>query len=399
MDKPLSGIKIIDFTRAMSGPFATMILGDLGAEVIKVESPEGDETRSWVPPMMNGQSAYFLSVNRNKKSIVVDLKKSEGRDIALRLIEGSDIVVENFRPGVAEKLGISYEDAKRVNQNVIYCSISGYGSTGPYMGLSGFDLSVMAFSGLMSITGEPNGGPVKFGVPIVDIVTGMFAAISIISALRFRDKTGEGQYIDTAMIDSAVGILTHQATYFFATGKDPVKLGSAHSSIAPYQAFRTKDGYIVITAGSQKIWENLCDAIEMPELKQDPRFMTNELRVKNRYELVPVIEQYLTRLSTSQAYSKLTKYGVPCSPVNTVSEALKSDQVNYRDMVVGVFSDIYGKVKLINSPLKMSRTPGQIFSAPPVLGQHTIDVLKEFGFRSEEISNLIDSKTIIAYQK
>ncbi len=348
------------------------------------------------PPTMNGESAYFLSINRNKKSIVINLKSEEGREIINKLIERSDIIVENFRPGVPEKLGISYDDARRIRPDIIYSSISGFGYNGSFRDRSGFDLSVMAFSGLMSITGEPGGRPVKFGVPIVDIVTGMFAAISILAALRYRDITGKGQFIDTAMIDSAVQILTHQATYYFATGRNPERTGSAHASIAPYQAFRTRDGYIVVTAGTQKIWENLCKAIGMQDLIADERFRTNEARVKNRNELESLLEGYFTKRNTDDLYKILTEFGVPCSPVNSIGQALESEEVSSRNMVVELTSRLYGTIKTLGTPLKMDKSPGRIYRAPPALGEDTMEIIRELGYSGNKIKELLDKKIIMS---
>ena len=277
----LDGIKVLDMTQAMSGPFATMLLGDLGAEIIKVEPPEGDQTRSWAPPYMGGISSYFMSTNRNKESISIDLKKPEGKEILRRLIKTSDVLVENFRPGVMEKLGFSRQDVMEINGKLIYCSISGFGQTGPMKDLPGYDLVILAMSGLLGITGNPDSSPVKFGVPIADITTALFAAISILAALYSRKETGKGQYIDLSMLDSNFLVLTHQLTAYLSTGKNPEKLGSAHSSIAPYQAFRTEDGYIVITVGTEKLWEKFCNALD-PSLLGMPEFRTNVDRENNR---------------------------------------------------------------------------------------------------------------------
>ncbi|MEM3742729.1 MAG: CoA transferase, partial [Nitrososphaerota archaeon] len=336
MALPLEEVRVLDFTRVMAGPFATMLLGDLGADVIKVEPPGGDDTRGWGPPWIGGDSGYFMSVNRNKRSIIIDLKKPESWKIIEKLVKKSDIVVENFRPGVAEELGISYSRLSQINPRIIYCSISGFGQSGPYRDKPGYDLIALAMSGLMSITGEPKRPPVKFGVPIADLTTALFAVTSILSALYWREKTGRGQYIDMALLDVQILLLTHQAFNYFATGMEPERMGSAHPNIVPYQAFQTADGYIVVTVGSEKLWEKFCKAIGRPDLMENPKFRTNADRVINREELVEELSRIFRSKPTDFWLEVLEKAGVPAAPILTVGQALNDEHVKYRGMVVEV---------------------------------------------------------------
>ncbi len=397
MENALKGIRILDITQAMSGPFATMLLGDLGADVVKVEPPNGDQTRSWAPPYMNGISSYFISTNRNKKSIAIDLKTGDGKEILRRLIAQSDILVENFRPGTMEKLGFSYEMAKAINPKIIYCSISGYGQTGPMKDYPGYDLTILAMSGLLGITGNPDSSPVKFGVPIGDITTALFAAVSILAALYDRKQSGEGQYIDLSMLDSNFLVFTHQLLSYISTGKNPEKLGSAHSSIAPYQAYRTMNGYIVITVGTDRLWEKFCSAIS-PELIERKEFKTNVGRVSHRDVLEKEIENLLKDKTTYEAYSILVKNGIPCAPVNMVSDAVNNSQIKFREMVLSMETD-YGKITLAGTPFKMSRTPGEVKIPPPWLGEGNDEILFKLGYAGKEIQEFYRNNVIFRRKK
>lgn len=389
---PLAGIRVLDFTRAMAGPFATMLLGDLGSDVLKVEPPGGDETRKWAPPYMKGVSSYFLSANRNKRSICLDLKNNLSKRAIRSLALQSDVVVENFRPGTAEKLGIDYSTLKEINPKIIYCSISGYGQDGPYREKPGFDLTVLASSGLMSITGEEGRPPVKFGVPVTDITSGLFAVISILSALHHRDKTGNGQFIDLSMMDANMLTLTHQATSYFATHKDPAPLGSAHASISPYQVYETADGYISIAVGSEKLWRTFCLAIGLEDMAEDPKLLDNSLRVENRSYLNSLIMPRIGALSTEEAMELLESNGIPASKVNKISDLEEDPQVKLRKMLTNVKHPDYGEIKSLGTPFKLSETPGTIRNAPPLLGEHTEGILSECGFSEDEIEHLISQK-------
>ncbi len=390
---PLKDIRVIDLTSAMAGPFATMILADLGADVIKVEPPSGDHARDWGPPFYSDKySAYFASVNRGKRSIAVDLRKNEGREILYRLISNSHVFIESFRPGVAVRLKIDYDTLHQINPKIVYCSISGYGQYGPYKDLPGYDLIALAMSGLMDLTGEPGRPPVKFGVPISDIITGMYAVIAILSALRL----GVGTHIDLSLLDSSISILTHQASYYFTLGEDPQRMGSAHPNIVPYQAFKARDGYFVVAVGNDSIWKDFCLCIGMPELINDPRFSTNYERVKHRGELSELLEGMFSNEDVNFWITKLRDAGIPAAPVNRVSQALSDPHIASREMVREVRHEALGIIKMISSPIKFLRNAISVgkYEAPPRLGEHTTEVLKELGYNYEEVETLIKEKVV-----
>ena len=386
MEGPLSGLRVLDLSRVLAGPFATMILGDLGAEILKVEMPgTGDDTRQWGPPFIEGESAYFLSINRNKKSITLNLKNEKARDIALKLAKVSDVAIENFTPGVTKRLGLDYEALKNVNPGIVYCSISGFGQDGPYRDWPSYDIAMQAMGGFMSITGEPDRPPVRIGVAVSDMITGMYAVISILAALRARDETGGGQYIDISLLDSTISVMTYMAGYYFATGKNPRPAGSAHPTIVPYQAFRCKDGsYLIVAVGNDRHWELMCKAIATEHLLANPKFTHNSDRVQNRGELIPELGKIFSSRTREEWFKLLTGAGLPCGPVYTMSEIFADPQVLHRGMLVEMSHPKAGKVKLIGNPMKFRETPAQIKSAPPLLGEDTEEVLKRILNLSED---------------
>lgn len=377
--QPLSGVHVLDMSRVLAGPYCTMMLGDLGADVIKVESPEGDDTRRWGPPYMGSESAYYLSCNRNKRSIVLDLATEEGRDTALKLAGRSDVLVENFRTGTMERWGLSYSRLAESNPELVYCSISGYGRTGPMAHMPGYDLAIQGFGGVMSITGEAGGPPEKVGVAIVDLTAAMFALSSILAALRVRDLTGVGQQIDISLLDSHLAWLANVGSGYLLSGEIPQRMGNAHPNIVPYQAFATQDGWIIVAVGSDRQWGRLCDVLARPELAADTRFATNPARVQHRDELTPIIEAVMKERTTGDWLALLEEIGVPASPVNNVAQALDHPQTAARDMIWEAAHPVLGAVRMVGSPLKLSTTPPTVRRHPPMLGEHTQEILEALG--------------------
>jgi len=374
---PLHGIRVLDASRILTGPFCSMILGDLGAEIIKIERPvSGDDTRQWGPPFIANESAYFLSVNRNKKSVTLNLETQKGKEIFYALAEKSDVLLENFRPGVAERLGIDYSTIAMKNARLIYCSITGFGQTGRYRERAGYDIVSQGMGGLMGVTGESDRPPVRVGVAMSDIGAGMYAATAILSALLVRERSGRGQSIDVALFDSTVSWMTYMAGYYFATGKDPSRSGSAHPTIVPYQCFRTLDeNYVTIAAGNDKLFRNLCRALGRKELAADPRFTNNSQRIIHRQELISIIEEIFLTKTRDDWIRILIEADVPTGPVYSMSELFNDPQVKDREMLVEVDHARLGKLKQIGIPMKFSETEPEIKSSPPVLGEHTAEVL------------------------
>jgi formyl-CoA transferase len=389
-DPPLKGVRVLDLSRVLTGPFCSMILSDLGAEVIKVEMPgEGDDTRTY-PPFIGGLSSYFMSVNRGKKSVTLDLKKAEAREAIYRLAERSDIFLENFRPGVTARLGVDYENIRKVNPGIIYCSISSFGQTGPYASWPGYDIIIQGMGGLMGITGEPGRPPVRVGIAISDIGAGMWAAIAILAALRVREKTGVGQYIDISLLDGVVSWMTYAAGIYFATGRPPERMGSAHPSMVPYQAFEAGDGkYLLIAAGNDRLWATLCEGMGLKELAEDPRFSTMDRRVENRGELIPILEGEFKKRPRDEWLERLRRLGFPCGPVYTLDEVFRDPHVLSRGMLIEMEHPELGVIKQIGPPMKFSETPCTVGSPPPRLGEHTEEVLRAVaGYSDEEIERL-----------
>jgi len=391
---PLGDLLVVDLTRALAGPYCTMMLADFGARVIKVETPEGgDDTRGWGPPFCGGESAYFLSINRNKQSLTLNLKDPRGHDLLLRLLQRADIVVENFRPGTMDRLGLGYAAVHAMFPRLVYCSISGFGQTGPYRERAALDLIVQGMGGIMGITGEPDGPPTRVGVAITDICAGMFAAYGILAALRVRERTGTGQWVDAAMLDGQVAWMTYMAANYFATGEDPPRAGSAHLNLAPYQPFRTRDGIVNVAAATEGLWQRFCSALETP-VANDPRFATNADRVRNRGALLDMLRPVFVQRTTAEWVERLLRAGVPAGPIYRMSEVMEDPQVRHRGMVVEMDHPRAGRIRVNGVPVKLSDTPGAVTTPPPVLGEHSEAILRGLGCDPEEIAVLRRDRVI-----
>jgi crotonobetainyl-CoA:carnitine CoA-transferase CaiB-like acyl-CoA transferase len=386
--EPLNGIRVLDFTRVIAGPFCTMMLGDLGAEIIKIEPPpSGDDARNVGPPFVEGESVYFMSFNRNKKSLVLDLKTPEGKALIHRLAEKADVTVENFRPGTGSKLGIDYPTLKEINPRIICCSISAFGHTGPLSNDPGYDITIQAMSGSMSITGEPDRPPVKIGIPLGDTAGGMYAAYAIISALYARERTGRGQAIDIALYDALVAQLSYHAGYCLMAGVIPEPQGTGHPNRVPYQAFKTKDISIIVAIFTEEFWQKFCPLIGKEELIRDPRFKDNAGRVKYRHVLIPILEKVF-ETKTGDEWLAILK-GIPSAPLNTIDRALSHPQTLARQMVESISHPQCGDISVLGNPVKLSDMRAFSFKPPPLLGQHTEEILQGYmGYSPEAIADL-----------
>ena len=392
---PLQGLRIIDLSMMLAGPSGSMLMGDLGAEILKVEPLDGDETRESPPYFYGENSAYFWSINRNKKSIAINLKSPEGRQVLYDLVKKSDVVYDNYRPGVLERLQIDYENLKKYNPKIICCSISTFGYNGPYRDRPGYDLIVQAMSGGMSITGEPGGSPVRAGIPLGDLVGGLLAVHGILAAYIHRQKTGEGQRLEVSLLDGQVYLLTYVAQYYFHSGKIPGPIGSGHQTLVPYQAFKTKDIQIVVVAHQDHHFQRLCKAIGKPEWAEDPRFSTRVKRLENKSILIPMMESHLMTRPGDEWLEAIHKAGVPAGPINTLDRVLSDPQVLAREMVVEIDGPAKDKIKTIGNPLKMEKTPVNTFTRPPRLGEHTRELLTNIlGYSPEKIDGLKQKEAI-----
>ncbi len=390
----LDGIRVLELSRHLAGPFAAMTLADLGADVIKVEPPgRGDDTRGY-PPFWNGVSCYYLSTNRNKRSITLNLQSEEGQDVARRLVSDADILIHNFRYGTMERWGLGYDQLRELNPRLIFCAISAVGSDGPDRDRSGVDLLMQAYGGLMSITGEAGRPPVRVGTSLVDLTAGANAVQGILAALYVRERTGQGQKIESSLLEGQVSWLTYHAVSYFATGKVPERLGSYHASVAPYGAFPTSDGFLLVAVASDALWRRFCDAINRPELIEDPRFVTNALRCANRDDLAGVLNEILSQNTAGTWAGRMDEAGVPCSPVNSIDTVLNLPQVAYRDMVVDMPHHDIPDLRLPGVAIKLSDTPGSVRTPPPDLGQHTGEVLEAAGFDKTVIERFRSSGVV-----
>jgi glutaryl-CoA transferase len=370
MEAVLSDVVVVDLSRVLAGPYCTMILGDLGATVIKVEQPgRGDDTRDFGPPYIAGESAYYLGLNRNKQSILLDFSTPEGKERLLKLVTTATVLVENFRPGALERQGLGYEALRAINPGLIYCSISGYGQTGPYALRPGYDFVAQAESGLMSVTGEIDGDPQRVGSPVGDVSAGMFACMSILAALRVRDRTGKGQYIDISLLETTMSLLSNVASNYLISGEEAPRFGNGHPNIVPYQAFRTQDGYVVVSCGNDRLYQALCHLLGREDLAADPRFATNPQRVRNRKELVPVLQEEFLHRKTGEWLPELRAAGIPCGPINTVSQIFNDPHIQARGFVWECEHPKAGRIQLSGSPIHLSETPARLYKAPPLLGE------------------------------
>jgi crotonobetainyl-CoA:carnitine CoA-transferase CaiB-like acyl-CoA transferase len=393
---PLDGLMVLDFTRVLSGPYCTMLLADMGARVIKIEQPgRGDDTRAWGPPFVNGESAYFLSINRNKESLTLDLKHPSARRVLEPLLQQAGVLVENFRPGTMDRLGLGYDTLAGGFPGLVYCSISGFGQTGPRRAEPGYDAVIQGEAGLMSITGAADGPPFRLGVAIADIVSGMFAAQGIAMALLARARTGLGQRVDIGMLDATAALLTYQAGIYFATGTTPGRMGNRHPTIVPYETFPASDGEFVLAVGNDEQWRRCCDVIGAAALAADDRFSTNQARVRNHDTLRSLLIEKLRTRRRTDWVADLKRAGVPCGSVREVAEVLADPQLEAREMIATVDHITAGAMKVLGTPIKLSETPGAVRLAPPGLGQHTDRILQEeIGLSRDEIEMLRSSNVV-----
>ncbi|MEP3049632.1 MAG: CaiB/BaiF CoA-transferase family protein [Roseibium sp.] len=392
MTAPLKGIKVVELARILAGPWIGQTLSDLGADVVKVESPQGDDTRGWGPPFISDEeggdrdAAYFHSCNRGKRSITVNFRTEEGQEVIRRLVADADILIENFKVGGLAKYGLDYEALSAINPKLIYCSVTGFGQDGPYAHRAGYDFMIQGMGGIMDLTGNPDGGPQKIGVAFADIFTGLYGVIGILSALRRRDETGEGEWVDMALLDAQVGVLANQALNYFVTGQSPKRLGNAHPNIVPYQVFPAKDGHLIIAVGNDGQYQRLCSVLGRPELADNPKFATNAARVASRTELVPILIAETETRTRDDLLAALELEGVPAGPINSVEDVFQDEQVVHRSMKVELPASGVegGSIASVRTPISFKNGSLSLERAAPLLGEHTAEILSELGLDSRE---------------
>lgn len=382
--KPLRNIVVLDLTRVLAGPYCSMVLADYGCDVVKIEPPgEGDDSRAF-GPFVGKESAYFMSLNRNKRSMTLNLKEKEARELFKEMAAKADVVLENYRPGTMEKFGLGYEELRKVNPRLIYAACSGFGHTGPYSQKPGYDILAQAMGGIMSITGPEGGEPVRVGASIGDIIAGLFTAIGVLMAIHHRTATGEGQKIDVSMLDCQLAVLENAIARYFVSGVAPKPLGTRHPSITPFDAFKSADGSIIVGAGNDRLFEKLCDIIGRPEIKTDERFKTNALRTQNFLELYSFLGDAFRNKTTAEWIADLEAAGIPCGPINTIDKVVNDPQVLFREMIVETDHPVAGRVKMAGVPVKMAATPGSVEHPAPMLGEHSAEILRELLGKSDE---------------
>ncbi|MCP4295856.1 MAG: CoA transferase [Proteobacteria bacterium] len=374
----LKNITVLDLSRVLAGPYCSMMLADLGAEVIKIESIKGDDTRAWGPPFYKSESAYFLSCNRNKKSVIIDIRTDEGQGILHEIAKEADVVIENFKVDGLKKYNLDYESIQKINSTEIYCSITGYGQDGPYKNMPGYDFIIQGLSGLMSITGEVEGQPMKVGVAITDILAGLFATVGILSSLHQREKTGKGEYIDVSLLDTAVASMANVASSYLISGESTQRYANAHPNIVPYETFMAREGYFNIAVGNNGQFSNLCKIIDRPELAEDPRFLNNADRVENRVALVSTLNEILVKKEAKDWIRELQANNVPTGPINNMGQVMENEQVLARGMITELQHQLGDWIRLVNSPLKYKNFQQSSHRPPPLLGEHTEEILKRF---------------------
>lgn len=395
MTPPLTGLRVLDLSRALAGPFCSMMLGDMGAEIVKVEQPGiGDSTRAWGPPFEGGESSYFLSVNRNKRSIAIDLRQKRGAEIVQHLIAQSDILLENFVPGTLDRLGFDEATCRAIQPRLISCSISGFGQLGPDRERTAFDQVAQGMGGIMSVTGEAGGPPLRIGIALADIIAGMFAAYAIVSAVVHRERTGEGQHIDTSLLEGQLAMMTYQAASYLATGVAPVSHGNYHPSIVPYGVYPVADGYITLAVGNDSLWRRFCTALEIEHLQDDERFHSNPLRHINRDALHELLLPILKRYTVAELDQLLNRHAVPCGPVLDMKAAFANPQVAALNLVRSISHPTAGDIRVVGPPYQLSATPPDIRMPPPLLGQHTDEILQELGYNMQTITELREARVV-----